>query len=72
MYSYFYENIKKFLGLFDVEKKKTEDGKKSRLDVQFVKKIPLKMVIGQQMKEEGMIKINNGFYIKLSIHLLLK
>ena len=53
MYSYFYENIKKFLGLFDVEKKKTEDGKKSRLDVQFVKKIPLKMVIGQQMKEEG-------------------
>ena len=53
MYSYFYESIKKFLGLFDVEKKKTEDGKKSRLDVQFVKKIPLKMVIGQQMKEEG-------------------
>ena len=53
MYSYFYENIKKFLGLFDVEKKKIEDGKKSRLDVQFVKKIPLKMVIGQQMKEEG-------------------
>ena len=34
-------------------KKKIEDGKKSRLDVQFVKKIPLKMVIGQQMKEEG-------------------
>ena len=31
------------------------------------------MFIGQQMKEErGMIKINNGFYIKLSIHLLLK
>ena len=54
MYCYFYENIKKFLGLFDVEKrKKTEDGKKSRLDVQFVKKIPLKIVIGQQMKEEG-------------------
>ena len=26
---------------------------KSRLDVQFVKKIPLAMVIGQQMKEEG-------------------
>ena len=26
---------------------------KSRLDVQFVKKIPLEMVIGQQMKEEG-------------------
>ena len=25
---------------------------KSRLDVQFVKKIPLEMVIGQQMKEE--------------------
>ena len=54
MYCYFYENIKKFLGLFDVEKrKKTEDGKKSRLDVQFVKKILLEMVIGQQMKEEG-------------------
>ena len=26
---------------------------KSRLDVQFVKRIPLEMVIGQQMKEEG-------------------
>ena len=25
---------------------------KSRLDVQFVKKIPLEMVIGRQMKEE--------------------
>ena len=24
------------------------------------------------MKEKGMIKINNGFYIKCSIHLLLK
>ena len=39
--------------------------------VQFVKKIPLEMVIGQQMKEEGHDQ-NNGFYIKLSIHLLLK
>ena len=44
---------------------------KSRLDVQFVKKISLEMVIGQQMKEEGYDQ-NNGFYIKLSIHLLLK
>ena len=44
---------------------------KSRLDVRFVKKIPLEMVIGQQMKEEGYDQ-NNGFYIKLSIHLLLK
>ena len=35
----------------------------SRLDMQFVKKIPLEMAIGQQMKEEGMIKINNGFYM---------
>ena len=26
---------------------------KSRLDVQFIEKIPLEMVIGQQMKEEG-------------------
>ena len=26
---------------------------KSRLNVQFVKKIPLEMVIGQQTKEEG-------------------
>ena len=26
---------------------------KSRLDVLFVEKIPLEMVIGQQMKEEG-------------------
>ena len=42
----------------------------SRLDVQFVKKIPLEMVIGQQMKEE--YDQNNGFHIKLSIHLLLK
>ena len=44
---------------------------KSTLDVQFVKKISLKMVIGQQMKEEGYDQ-NNGFYIKLSIHLPLK
>ena len=37
---------------------------KSRLDVQFVKKTSLEMVIGQQMKEvRHMIKINNGFYI---------
>ena len=35
----------------------------SRLDMQFVKKIPLEMAIGQQMKEEGMIEINNGFYM---------
>ena len=35
----------------------------SRLDMQFVKKIPLEMAIGQQMKEEGMIKINSGFYM---------
>ena len=26
---------------------------KSKLDVHFVKKIPLEMVIGQQMREEG-------------------
>ena len=44
---------------------------KSRSDVQFLKKISLEMVIGQQMKEEGYDQ-NNGFYIKLSIHLLLK
>ena len=44
---------------------------KSRLDVQFVKKISLEMIIGQQMKEEGYDQIN-GFYIKLSIYLLLK
>ena len=44
---------------------------KSRLDVQCVKKTPLEMVIGQQMKEEGYYQ-NNGFYIKLYIHLLLK
>ena len=36
---------------------------KSRLDVQFVKKIPLEKVIGQQMEEKGIIKISNGFYI---------
>ena len=45
---------------------------KSRLDVQFFKRIPLEKVIGQQMKEKGIIKISNGFYIKLSIHLLPK
>ena len=44
---------------------------KSWLDVQFVKKIPLEMVTSQQMKEEGYDQ-NNGFYIKLCIHLLLK
>ena len=33
---------------------------KSRLDVQFVKKIPLEMVIGQKMKEGGYDQ-NNGF-----------
>ena len=44
---------------------------KSRLDVQIVKKIPLEMVIGQQMKVEGYDQ-NNVFHIKLSIHLLLK
>ena len=44
---------------------------KNRLDVQFVKRIPLEMVIGQKMKGEGYDQ-NNGFYIKLSIHLLLK
>ena len=44
---------------------------KSRLDVQFLKKISLEMVIGQQIEEEGYDQ-NNGFYIKLPIHLLLK
>ena len=44
---------------------------KSRLDVQFLKRISLEMVIGQQMKEEGYDQ-NNGFYIKLSVYLLLK
>ena len=37
---------------------------KNRLDIQFVKKILLKMIIGQQMKEEG--------YDQISIHLSLK
>ena len=36
---------------------------KSRLDAEFVKKITLEIVIGQQMKEEGLDKIINGFYI---------
>ena len=44
---------------------------KSRLDVQFVKKIPLEMRIGQQMKEDGHDQ-NNGFYINLFFNLLLK
>ena len=29
---------------------------KGRLDVQFVKKIPFEMVVGQQMKEEELLK----------------
>ena len=44
---------------------------KSRLYVQFVKKILLEMIIGQKMKKEGYDQ-NNGFHIKLSVHLLLK
>ena len=44
---------------------------KNRLDVLFVKKIPLDMVIVQQMQEEGFDQ-NNGFCIKFSIHFLLK
>ena len=43
----------------------------SRLDVQFVKKISLEMIIGEQMKEEEHDQ-NNGFHIKLSIRLLHK
>ena len=43
---------------------------KSRLDVQSVKKIPLEKF--NRRKKRGMIKINNGFCIKCSIHLLLK
>ena len=35
-------------------------------------KVLLEMVIGEQMKEEGYYQNNNSFYIKLSIHLLLK
>ena len=44
---------------------------KSTSEVQFNKKILLEMAITQQMKKRGIIKINNGFYIRLSIHLLL-
>ena len=43
---------------------------KSRLDVQFVKKIPLEKF--KRWKKKGMTKISNGFFIKCSIHLLLK
>ena len=43
---------------------------KSRLDVQFVRKIPLEMVIVQQMEEERHDQ-NNGFYMKLFIHCYL-
>ena len=45
---------------------------KSRSDIQFVKKIPFEMVIGHQMTQEGYDQNKYGFYIKLSIHLLLK
>ena len=44
---------------------------KSRLDVQFVKKILMETVIGQQMKGEGYDQ-NNDFYMKVFSHLLLK
>ena len=43
---------------------------KSRLDVQFVKEIPLEKF--DRWNKKGMIKINNGFYVKCSIHVLLK
>ena len=43
---------------------------KSRLDVQFVKKIPLETF--NRLKKKGMIKINTSFCIKLSIHFLRK
>ena len=43
---------------------------KSRLDVQFVKKNPLQKF--NRWKKRGIIKINNEFYIKCYIHLLLK
>ena len=43
---------------------------KSKFNVQFVKKIPLEKF--SRWKKRGMIKINNGFYIKCSIHLPLK
>ena len=42
----------------------------SRLHIQFVKKIPLEKF--NRWKKRGMIKVNNGFYIKCPIHLLLK
>ena len=43
---------------------------KSRLDVQFVKNIALEKF--NRSKKKGMIKLNNGFYIRCSIYLLLK
>ena len=42
---------------------------KSRLDVQLVKKIPMEKF--NRWKKRGRIKVNNGFCIKCSIHLLL-
>ena len=45
---------------------------KSRLDVQFIKYIALEMVIVNRWKKMAIIRINHGFYIKLSIHLLIK
>ena len=33
---------------------------------------PLKMIIGQEMEKEGLDQIINGFYISLSIRLLLR
>ena len=40
--------------------------------MQFVKKILLTMIIGQQMKDEGLGQIINGFDISLFICLLLR
>ena len=45
---------------------------KSRLDLQFVKKIPLEMVIVQQMKKEGKDQNYQWLLHLLSIHLLFR
>ena len=41
-----------------------------KVDYSLLRKSPWKWSLVNRWKKSGMLKINNGFYIKLSIHLL--
>ena len=53
-YSWFNKDVHGQLSIKRTSKKGKLYVKKSRLDVEFVKKITLEIVIGQKMKEEGL------------------